>query len=78
MIRISPLLMKGRVCFAPALLCCPIHRSAWNTFSRKFAKGTSTFASLIRLAESLLWGLYRVCVTTHTLPGALIGSKDHR
>jgi hypothetical protein len=33
---------------------------------------------LIRLAESLLWGMYGVCVTMHNLPGALIRLKDLR
>jgi len=34
-IRNAPLLMKSRGCFGPALICCPIHRSAWKRNSRK-------------------------------------------
>ena len=43
-------------------------RTSPYRLSRKFAKGTSTSVSLIRLAESLLWGLYGVCLTMHNLP----------
>jgi hypothetical protein len=37
MIRNSPLLTKGRGEAGPALLCCPIHPSAWNMNSANFA-----------------------------------------
>src|SRR5215208_702861 len=36
------------------------NRSSHIRLSRKFANGTSTSVSLIRLTESLLWGLYRM------------------
>jgi hypothetical protein len=42
---------------APALLLVLIHRSAWNRYSPKFAKGRSTPGSPTRLAEPWLWGL---------------------
>src|ERR671920_311887 len=59
-----------------ALLCAPIHRSAWNRYSPKFALRVA-----LLLYHRLCWlsGDYGVSVTMHNLPLTIFfRSKDHR
>jgi hypothetical protein len=59
-IRKARLLMKGRGEAAPALICCPIHRSAWKGNSANFAY--TEFSEVQRLLGALmcfvLWRTY--------------------